>query len=80
MIKIHRDFIGGNIRVKSIDSDEITLENELRDSNEWFYWAFCIEGAEGRELTFRMQNHRLGYYGPALSHDLKSWQMARFFG
>lgn len=74
MIKIHKNFVGGNICVKSIDGDVITLENELRDSEEWFYWAFCIEGAEGRELTFRMQNHRLGYYGPAVSHDLKSWQ------
>ncbi len=74
MIKIHRDFIGGNIRVKSIDGDVITLENELRDSSEWFYWAFCIEGAEGRELTFRMQENRLGYFGPAVSHDLKTWQ------
>ena len=34
MIKIHKDFLGGNIRVKSIDGDVITLENELRDSNE----------------------------------------------
>lgn len=74
MIKIHSDFIGGNICVKSIDGDVITLKNELRDSQEWFYWAFCIEGAEGRELTFHMQNNRLGYFGPAISHDLKSWQ------
>lgn len=74
MIKIHREFIGGNIRVISIDGDVITLENELRDSSEWFYWAFCIEGAEGRELTFNMQKNRLGYWGPAVSHDLKTWQ------
>ena len=73
MIKIHNDFIGGNICVKSIDGDVITLENELRDSEDWFYWAFCIEGAEGRTLTFNMQNDRLGYFGPAVSHDLKEW-------
>lgn len=73
MIKIHKNFVGGNIRVKSIDGDVITLENELRDSTEWFYWAFCVENAEGRELTFNMQKNRLGYFGPAVSHDLKKW-------
>lgn len=59
MIKIHKNFIGGNICVKSIDGDVITLENELRDSTEWFYWAFCVENAEGRELTFNMQKNIL---------------------
>jgi len=73
MIKIHSDFIGGNICVKSIHGDVITLENELRDSTEWFYWAFCVENAEGHELTFNMQKSRLGYFGPAVSHDLKEW-------
>ena len=73
MIKIHSDFIGGNICVKSIHGDVITLENELRDSTEWFYWAFCVENAEGHELTFNMQKNRLGYFGPAVSHDLKEW-------
>ena len=72
-MKIHNDFIGGNICVKSIEGNMITLENELRDSNEWFYWAFCVEGAEGEELTFRMQKNRVGYWGPAVSHDLKEW-------
>ena len=73
-MKIHNDFTGGNILVKSIDRNVITLENELRDTLDWFYWAFCIEGAEGQELTFNMQSTRLGYWGPAVSHDLKSWQ------
>ena len=40
---------------------------------DWFYWAFCVEGAEGQELTFCFQKKRLGYWGPAVSHDLKSW-------
>ena len=74
MIKIHNDFVGGNICVKSIDGDVITLENELRDTTiDWFYFAFCVEGAEGRTLTFNMQKNRLGYFGPAVSHDLKEW-------
>ena len=71
---IHQDFTGGNIRVKTIQDTKIYLENELRDSTfDWFYWAFCIEGAEGKTLTFHFNKDRIGYYGPAISHDLKSW-------
>ena len=74
MLNIHKNFIGGNVYVKSIDGDVITLENELRDTTvDWFYFAFCVEGAEGRELTFKLQPNRLGYLGPAVSHDLKAW-------
>ena len=74
MVRIHNQFIGGTIRVKEIDGDKVKLENEIRDtSGTWFYWAFCIEGAEGRELTFEMEKNRLGYFGPAVSHDLVSW-------
>ena len=71
---IHADFIGGNILVKEISGETVVLENELRDTDgDWFYWAFCVEGAEGRTLTFNMQKTRLGYWGPAVSHDLEKW-------
>ena len=74
MISIHGNFIGGNILVKEISGDTVWLENELRDTEgDWFYWAFCVEGANGRTLTFKMQNNRLGYWGPAVSHDLEGW-------
>ena len=74
MIRIHSDFTGGNIRVKSIEGDTVYLENELRDSTiDWFYFAFCVEGAEGREIKFVMQKNRLGYFGPAVSHDGREW-------
>lgn len=74
MISIHGNFIGGNISVKEISDDKVILENQLRDTEgDWFYWAFCIEGAEGRTVTFKMQNNRLGYWGPAVSHDLQVW-------
>ena len=73
-MRIHKDFLGGNIAVINQTDNEVFLENELRDTLEnWFYWAFCVEGAEGKTVTFRMQEHRLGYFGPAVSHDLKSW-------
>ncbi len=72
---IHQNFTGGNIRVVETDGCVIHLNNELRDTpTDWFYWAFCIEGAAGQTLTFRFPKVRLGYYGPAVSHDLKSWK------
>lgn len=48
---IHQNFIGGNITVKEIDGNTVVLENELRDTTgDWFYWAFCVEGAEKKPL------------------------------
>ena len=74
LISIHGNFIGGNICVKEISGDTVFLENQLRDTEgDWFYWAFCVEGASGRELTFKMQHNRLGYWGPAVSHNLEEW-------
>lgn len=71
---IHKNFVGGNIVVKEQFGDTFVLENELRDTAEdWFYWAFCVEGAENKTLTFKFQNNRLGYFGPAISYDLVHW-------
>lgn len=71
---IHQNFIGGNISVREINGDTIYLENEIRDTTEdWFYWAFCIEGAENRKITFKFNQNRLGYFGPAVSFDLENW-------
>ncbi len=71
---IHQNFIGGNISVKEITGNTVVLENQLRDTSEdWFYWAFCIEGAQTQTLTFKFQSNRLGYYGPAISYDLINW-------
>lgn len=73
-MKIHCDFVGGNISVVSIAGNDVYLENQIRDTiGNWFYWAFCVENAENRELCFHMQLNRLGYWGPAVSHDLKTW-------
>ncbi len=73
-MRIHGDFIGGNIRVVKEEGNHIYLNNELRDTQiDWFYWAFCVEGAEGETYTFHFPPIRLGYYGPAVSHDLKEW-------
>ena len=73
-MNIHGNFVGGNISVKEITEGTVVLENELRDTEgDWFYWAFCVEGAIGRTLTFQMQHNRLGYWGPAVSYDLENW-------
>ena len=70
-MRIHGSFVGGNIRVACIDGQDIYLEQEIRDTTTWwFYWAFCVEGAEGQTLTFHFVNQNVvGYWGPAVSHD-----------
>ena len=73
-MKIHAQFTGGNIRVLKEEDSTVYLQNEIRDTMEdWFYWAFCVEGAEGRTVTFRFDKPWLGYFGPAVSHDLIDW-------
>ncbi len=80
-VKIHKDFVGGNIRILSQDGDTYHIQNEQRDTTQdWFYWAFCVEGAEGKTLTFKfdkvgsMSEYRIGHYGPAVSTDLENWE------
>ena len=71
---LHKDFLGGNIKVIEQNGDTFVLENELRDTaGDWFYWAFCVEGAKNRTVTFQLQKNRLGYWGPAVSYDLVNW-------
>lgn len=73
-MKIHGNFLGGNIQVLQMTDNVIDLDNELRDTpRDWFYWAFCVEGAAGKTLTFRFNRNLVGYYGPAVSRDLQSW-------
>ena len=73
-MRIHKDFLGGNIEVVSVDGNNITLKNEIRDTTEdWFYWAFCVEGAKGKTITFNFEANRLGWFGPAISTNLVDW-------
>lgn len=75
-IVISTDFTGGNICVQKTDGNTIYLKNELRDTQQdWFYWAFCITGAKGKTLTFTFcDKNRIGYFGPAISVDLQKWK------
>ncbi len=74
-MRLHTDFTGGNLRVVSVDGDSYRVEPELRDTTgDWFYWAFCVEGAAGRTLTFDFSPHAwVGPFGPAVSRDLRRW-------
>lgn len=72
---IHKNFVGGNICIQKRDIHNFYLNSELRDSaEEWFYWAFCVENAAEQSITFHFPAIRLGYFGPAVSHDLKEWK------
>lgn len=73
---INQNFIGGNITVKSMEGNTVYLENQIRDTTEdWFYWAFAVEGANGRTIRFQFdKNVRVGYFGAAKSYDLKNWE------
>ncbi len=75
-MEITNDFPGANIRILSVKGDEVRLAVDLRDtSGDWFYWCFKVEGAGGKTVTFRFENnHRVGYYGAAVSHDARTWQ------
>lgn len=73
-MNIHAHFTGGNIRVLSIEGTDVYVQNEIRDTmGDWFYWAFCVEGAQGQTLTFHFDKPWIGYYGPAVSRDLYHW-------
>lgn len=74
-MKIHADFECGNIRFLKQEGDLILLQNELRGTTaeKYYYWAFCVEGAAGQTLTFRLDREWVGPYGAAVSHDLINW-------
>lgn len=70
-IDIDCDFPCGNIVVEGIKANQVTLHQELRDTDrDWFYWCFRVRGAAGRTLEFHFTRSRaLGVRGPAVSLD-----------
>ena len=70
-LKIDADFPGGNIKVVSINGDDVQLQQDLRDTEgHWFYWSFRIRGAAGRTLNFEFTNGTvISSRGPAVSTD-----------
>lgn len=74
-ISVHNNFTGGNIIVDGVEGNEIRVKCDLRTTTtDWFYWAFCVEGAQGKTLRFSFEVDRIGYYGPAVSNDLRAWR------
>ena len=75
MLKVTTDFCGGNAVIHSVTEDTVVFEPDLRDTEgPWFYWAFCVRGAQGKTVRFTQPNSRwVGYFGAAVSHDLYHW-------
>ena len=64
----------GNVVVEGVTGDVVRVRQDLRDSPEWFYWAFRVCGAEGRTLKFEFTDRRSGggpvsVRGPAVTRD-----------
>lgn len=57
MIDIFKNFAGGNIRVRSVNGKNVSIEQEIRDTSEWwFYWCFGAETDEDGEYVFQFVN------------------------
>ncbi len=55
--KITKDFPGGNIKVNSISQNTVFLEQEIRDTMEWwFWWNFKIEVEKPQTIRFVFTN------------------------
>ncbi|HML45985.1 MAG TPA: M14-type cytosolic carboxypeptidase, partial [Clostridia bacterium] len=74
-MRIHASFPGGNIRVLGISGDTVRLAPDLRGTQiDWFYWSFCVEGAQGRTLTFDFAPKAwVGYFGAAVRREGEDW-------
>ncbi|MBQ5590243.1 MAG: hypothetical protein IIU65_01025, partial [Clostridia bacterium] len=79
-ISVTDEMVGGNIIVQNIEENAdgsylVTVKNDLRTTTEdWFYWAFKVEGAQGKKVKFKFsQGNRVGPYGAAVSKDLETW-------
>ena len=70
-LRIDAGYPGGNIIVDRIEGDQVSLRQDLRDTNGWwFYWNFRVRGAAGRTLTFHFDGQSpIGVRGPAGSTD-----------
>ena len=73
-MEISNKFPGGNIELICEKDNEVFIEREIRNDKGYFYWAFCVTGAQGQTVRFRFpQSTRVGCFGAAVSYDLKKW-------
>jgi len=75
-IRISSRYAGGNIRLLDHMGKEIHLEQELRDTAQWwFYWSFRADSSLAETIEFVFQNGEvIGPWGPAVSRDGISWR------
>ncbi|PWU08685.1 MAG: peptidase M14 [Verrucomicrobia bacterium] len=69
--QIDANFPGGNIQVTKIESNTVSLHQDLRDTaGWWFYWCFRVRGGAGKTISFHFTNgNPIGVCGPAVSLD-----------
>ncbi|GAA3402645.1 M14 family zinc carboxypeptidase [Paenibacillus hodogayensis] len=76
-IRIDCHYAGGNIRIVSAEEGLIRLEQDIRDTTEWwFYWNFraTVVSRSEQETVFEFVNGEVvGPWGPAVSDDGISW-------
>lgn len=71
----------GNIILDGIDGDVVKVRQDMRDSADWFYWAFRVKGAAGKALKFVFTDPYadgpVSTCGPAVTKDGgKTWSYA----
>lgn len=62
---------GGNINILSIENFDVFLEQEIRDTTEWwFYFSFKVKACKTGLYTFHFCNRDvISKFGPAISDD-----------
>ena len=73
---------GGNIIVKDVDGNNVTLNHDNRDSvNKWIYWKFRAVFDSDAPVRFRFDDwYALSAHGPAISLDRgRTWKWSDDF-
>jgi hypothetical protein len=75
-IRIRSRHAGGNIRLLAEKGGEIHLEQDLRDTAQWwFYWNFRADSERAQTIEFVFRNGEvIGPWGPAVSGDGITWR------
>lgn len=76
MLSVDADFPAGNVIVLGIDGDSLTLDRDLRDTkDDWFWWCCRVRGAAGRTITLNFPERELvGPRGAAMSVNGSDWR------
>ena len=71
LVSIDSSLPGGNIVVEHIEGNEVTVHQDLRDTDGWwFYWCFRMWTTVGTVVTVRFTDGDvIGRLGPAVSYD-----------